>query len=51
MAKKKYIGHIPEPYPNIIAISYIPSWIEAVGMRHMIEGRPGDGSSSFERSQ
>jgi hypothetical protein len=48
--KKKYIGHIPEPYPDIIAISYISYWIEVEGMRHMTEGRLVDGSSSSERS-
>jgi hypothetical protein len=47
---KKCIDHIPEPYPDIIAISYIPSWIEVEGMRHMTEGRHGGGSSSSERS-
>jgi hypothetical protein len=49
--RKKCIGHIPEPYPDIIAISYISSWIEVEGMRHMTEGRPDDGSSSSERSR
>jgi hypothetical protein len=47
---KKCIGHIPEPYPDIIAISYIPCWMEVEGMRHMTEGRHVDDSSSSERS-
>jgi hypothetical protein len=51
MAKEKCNGHIPEPYSNIIALSYIPCWREAEVMRHMTEGRPGDGSSSSERSR
>jgi hypothetical protein len=38
------------PYPYIIAMSYISSWIKVEGMRHMTEGRPVDGSSSFETS-
>jgi hypothetical protein len=50
MAKKKYIGHIPKTYPNIIAISCIPCWMEVEDMRHMTEGRHGDGSSCSERS-
>jgi hypothetical protein len=48
---KKYIGHIPETYHNLIVISYIPCWIGVEGMRHMTEGRHGDGSSSSERSR
>jgi hypothetical protein len=48
---KKCIGHIPEPYSDVIAISYIPYWINAAGRRHMTEGRPADGSSSSERSR
>jgi hypothetical protein len=48
---EKCIGHIPEPYSNIIAIASIPYWIEVGGMRHMPEGRPIDGSSSSERSR
>jgi hypothetical protein len=48
---KKYASHIPKTYSNIIAISYIPCWMKVEGMRHMTEGRPGDGSSSSERTQ
>jgi hypothetical protein len=39
---KKYTGHIPETYPNIIAISYFPCWMEVEGMIHITEGRPDD---------
>jgi hypothetical protein len=39
---KKCIAHIPEPYPDIIVISYIPCWMEVEGMRHMTEGRHVD---------
>jgi hypothetical protein len=48
---KKCIYYIPKPNPDIIAISYIPCWIEVEGMRRITEGRPGDGSSSSERSR
>jgi hypothetical protein len=47
---KKSIGDIPEPYSNIIAIFYIPCWIDVESMRHTTGGRLGDGSSSSERS-
>jgi hypothetical protein len=47
---KKCIGHIAEPYLDIMAISYIPCWMEIEGMRHMTEGRHVDDSSSSERS-
>jgi hypothetical protein len=48
---KKCTGHILKPYPDLMAIYCIPSWIEVEGMRHMTEGRPVDGSSRSERSR
>jgi hypothetical protein len=40
---KMCIGRIPKPYPNMTTLSYIPFWVEVEGMRHMTEGRHGDG--------